>query len=252
MKKTKSFYVSLVFSLLILIIPVVHFVYHKTNGHLVEINNIITDTSLVAFALSILFVLIKKIPNTVKIVITVVILCATSFLCYWLNGVGGYTVFESYNGIEEIESYNEIFEDDYPFRYEDIYKSELDIISYGDFEDIAHYYYFSAGIFQQIGLTTIVEYDDENFKIETEKLKPQVDFYLEKNENTFKYEGFDFILLAQADENNLYPEEINYIGINESTKEIAYVCSMFAIEEDAELLEIDCGWRYVIEERTNK
>ncbi len=252
MKKTKAFYASLIFALLILVIPVVYFLYHKLNGHIIDIRNFITDVSFYTFLLSMLFVLIKKIPDKVRVVITLIILLVTSIFCTYVGFLGGFVVFESFNGADEIIGYNESVESSGK-RYEDVYKMEkIDLSSYGDFEDISHYYYFSAGIFQQVGYTTIVEYDDENFKIETEKLKSQVDFYHEKNENTFNYEGFDFILLAQDDENNLYPEEVNYIGINGSTKEIAYVCSMFALAEDAELLEIDCGWRYVIEERTNK
>lgn len=250
MKKSKSFYISLFFSLLILIFPVIFFIYHKTNGHMIDLRNFISYVSLLAFVLSMLFVLIKKIPGKIKIIITLVILCATSIFCIYVSLLGGFIVFESFNGIEEIKGYNETI-DSSGRRYEDVYKLEkIELNSYGDFEDISHYYYFSATFFQQVGYTTIVKYDDESFEKETKRIRAENTFYSQED-IMFSYEGFDFILLKEDDENNLLPEEINYIGINDDTNEITYVCSLFALEDpsDDDILEIDCGWRYIIEER---
>lgn len=250
MKKSKSFYISLILCFLNLVIPVAYFIYHKSHGHMIEFRNFTLDISLFSFILSMVFLLIKKISGKVKVVLTLIILCATSIFCTYVGLIGGFVVFESFNGIDEVKSYNESYES-HGRRYEDVYKLEkIELSSYGEFEDISHYYYFSSGIIQQVGYTTIVKYNDEYFENEIEKIKYENTFHNKEADSILSYAGFDFILLTEEDENNLLPDEVNYIGINEATNEIAYVCSMYALADAFDdLLETDCGWRYIIEER---
>lgn len=255
MKKKICFTISLTFSLLILTFPVAVIIYHKANGHLIDGWELTGYVSLFAFALSMVFVLIEKIPGMVKLILTFVILCGTAFLCVWMNGVGGYVVFESYNGIEQVERYNEQF-GGYSVRSEDINKIDVPIESYGEFEDISHYYYFHAGIFQQVGHTTILKYGDGNFEKELLRVNSENTFHTDEDEKEIilDYEGFSFRLVSQDEE--ALPRQLTYIGVNEATREIAYVYSMYAIGDAVEdfesVIDVDCGWRYITEERTEK
>ena len=81
MKKSKSFYISLILCFLNLVIPVAYFIYHKSHGHMIEFRNFTLDMSLFSFILSMVFLLIKKISGKVKVVLTLIILCATSIFC---------------------------------------------------------------------------------------------------------------------------------------------------------------------------
>ena len=63
-------------------------------------------------------------------------------------------------------------------------------------------------------------------------------------------DGFDFRLMVRETE---YPKEMSFIGINNTTKEIAFV-DFFMIDLDgvwdfADLMIHDCGWRYISEKR---
>ena len=72
MKKTKSFYVSLVFSLLLFTIPLIYVVLCKVNGYLIIPNEFIFYfvIALMAFGISSIFVFLKAIPGCVKIIFT--------------------------------------------------------------------------------------------------------------------------------------------------------------------------------------
>lgn len=263
MKKKISFNVSLVFSLLILTLPIAVIIYHKSNGHLINGWEITGCISLFAFPLSMVFVLIKKVPGMVKVIVSLVILCGTAFLCVWMNGVGGYVVFESYNGIEQVERYNEQFGGYYSVRSEDIHKIDVPIESYGEFEDISHYYYLCTGIFQDACNTTIVEYTDEEFENEVKRLNSENTFYEkavlpEDPVPVFTFEGFDFRLKKPQNEDDYdyYPKCMNFIGVNNATNEIAYVhfenWDLDGVFDFETLMYSYCGWRYITEERTEK
>lgn len=255
MKKTKSFYVSLVFSLLIMVNPVVYSLYHLIRGHKESVCEIILCASLVAFALSMIFVCAKKLRGAAKVVITFIILCVASVACFGIEIIGYYVVFESYNGIEEIKTYNEVFEEDY--RPEDYYKDKLDISKYGDFEEISHYYYLHESLLGSAANTTIVKYNDEAFEFEKKKIEAENKFSEETETNSvgvITYEGFDFRLVEENKDE--YYDELIYIGINEDTNEILYACSRLAARRDVDdlkfTLEVGFGWDYIIEERTKK
>ena len=255
MKKSKSFYISLVFSLLILVIPVVYFLYHKLNGHVIDVRNFITDISFCAFGLSMIFVLIKKLPGAVKIVFTLLIFLGTAIFSVWCNGVGGYIEFTAYNGIEEIAEYNASLpaKDD---RY--YFETEIETDSYGDFEDIACYSYLSTGIFQQHSFVTVVKYSKEHFENEVKSINTSKVFYEEAifDEDpipVFSYDGFDFRL--ENNDSGYYPKQMDFIGINEERKEIAYVyfedMDLDGVRSFEDLMDVYVGWNLIEEERAN-
>lgn len=256
MKKTKSFYVSLVFSLLILVVPVIYFLYHKLNGHVIDIRNFVTEVSFYAFLLSMLFVLIKKIPDKVKVVFTLIILLATSVFCTYVGLLGGYVDFEALKGIEEIAEYNAELppEDD---RY--YFEKEIETDSYGVFEDIACYRYLSTGVFQQRSFVSIVKYSDTHFENEVKSINTSKSFYDEAVLDgdpipVFTYDGFDFRL--EKNEDYYYPKQMDFIGINKETNEIAYVyfedMDLDGVWSFENLMEVYAGWHLIEEERANE
>lgn len=261
MKKKISFNVSLVFSLLILTLPIAVIIYHKTNGHLINGWEIAGCISLFAFALSMVFVLIKKVPGIVKVIMSLVFLCVASFLCVLTVGLG-YVVFEPYNGTEEVELYNEVFKET-DTRYEARFKTEVEFDRYGNYKDINHYYYLCTGIFQEACNTTIVEYTDEEFENEVKRLNSENTFYEkavlpEDPVPVFTFEGFDFRLKKPQNEDDYdyYPKCMNFIGVNNATNEIAYVHfedgDLDGVFDFETLMYSYCGWCYITEERTEK
>lgn len=260
MKKKICFALSLCFSLLILTLPVAVIIYHKTNGHLIDGWELTGYVSLFAFALSMVFVLIKKIPGIVKVIVSLVILCVASFLCVCMVSLG-YVVFEPYNGTEEVELYNEVFKET-DTRYEDRFKTEVEFDRYGNYKDINHYYYLCTGIFQNACNTTIVEYTDEEFENEVKRINSETVFYEEAVISddavpVFTYEGFNFRLKKPQNEDDYdyYPKCMNFIGVNEAANEIAYVhfenWDLDIVFDFEYLMDGYCGWYYITEERTD-
>ena len=256
MKKTKSFYISLVFSLLILVVPVIYFLYHKLNGHVIDIRNFVTEVSFYAFLLSMLFVLIKKIPDKVKVVFTLIILLATSVFCTYVGLLGGYVDFEALKGIEEIAEYNAELPADEDRYY---FETEIETDSYGAFEDIACYRYLSTGVFQQRSFITIVKYSQEHFENEVKSINTSKSFYDEAVLDgdpipVFTYDGFDFRL--EKNEDYYYPKQTDFIGINKETNEIAYVyfedMDLDGVWSFENLMEVYAGWHLIEEERANE
>lgn len=228
MRKNKCFIFGLTVSFIIASIPIIYVIYCLINSHIV-LNFVILLFAL-SFVLSLILVLIKKIPGIVKVILPILILAVTLFVFYWLNGVGGHIEFRTFNGESEISEY-----------YED-----FDFEQFGSYESISNYKYYSTGIFQQEAYTTILKYDKETF----ERLKNEINetntFYNDKN---FTTENFDFRIKTSK----LYPKELNLIGINDESHEIAYVSFKDYDLDDISSLDgflyYYCGWDYIAKER---
>ena len=91
MKKTKSFYVSLAFALLIFTIPLIYVVFCKVNGYFIVPNLVIyySAISLIAFGLASIFVFIKAIPGGIRVIFTSIILVCAFGFCFLCQGIGG-------------------------------------------------------------------------------------------------------------------------------------------------------------------
>lgn len=110
-------------------------------------------------------------------------------------------------------------------------------------------------IFSQEAYTTIVKYDKDNFQSQKSNIESNHKFYSVPvddgdAEPIFSYEGFSF----RVELSDWYPKEMNLVGINDSTNEIAFITfydyDLDTIDDYEEFLEYYCGWRYVIKERT--
>lgn len=253
MNKKPSFYVSLVFTLLTFSLNVVYIAYLKLNNYVISPDDFIFKLIISAFVVSVIITAIKKIPSAVKIIFTVLIFCITAFASLWLNGVGGNTYFKVYKGIDGINAYNETIGENHVVYYDD----EINAEDYGEFEDITCYDYVSTGIFQQLSVTVIVKYDDLNFEKEVKRINEEYDFYKkavieDEPDPVFTFEGFDFRLVKGDYATYWYPKDLNFIGINDATNEIAYVSfqddDLDGVWEFEDLLYSYAGWYYITEE----
>ena len=109
-------------------------------------------------------------------------------------------------------------------------------------------------IFSQKSYTTILKYNEDNFDTEKSKIENSYTFYNtpienEEAEPVFSYEGFDF----KVEISDWYPKEMNLVGINEATNEIAFITfydyDLDTIDDYKEFLDYYCGWRYIVKER---
>ncbi len=254
MKRKPSFYISLGFSLMTFSVNVVFIAYLKINDYLLSAQSILIHIIFAAFVISMLFTVVTKIPDAVKIIITLLIFCVTAFGSFWFNGVGGNTYFKAYNGIDEIKAYNEAIGKNHVVYYDT--KIEADF--YGDFEDITCYDYIKTGIFQQLAVTVIAKYDEAEFKKEVKRINKENAFYksavLEDEPiPVFSFEDFDFRLVKGEYVTYWYPKDLYFIGINDTTNEIAYVSfqddELDSVWEFENLIYSYAGWHYVIKYR---
>ena len=250
MKKTKSFYVSLVSALLIFTIPLIYVVLCKVNGYLIILNEFILYfvIALIAFGISSIFVFLKVIPGCVKIIFTLIILVFAFGLFSAFNYFGGSIEFDIYRGIEGINEYNGSLSPDESGLY-------VETENYGDFEDITYYCYNLTGIFPMSTKTKIIKYDDVNFQKEVDKINNEMSFYdspvgYGEPIPVFSFEGFDFRLEKAG---LWYPKEMYFVGINDDTNEIAYVFfqdyESDTVWEYKDFLNSYAGWSYVIKDR---
>ncbi len=255
MKKTKSFYASLVFALLLFTIPLIYVVFSKVNGYVIFPSEFMLYFvfALIAFGIASIFVFIKAIPGSIKVVATLIILVCVIGFSSFFKVIGGNTEFDAYKGIESVNKYNESLP---PEDSRNIYEPYIETDGYGEYEDIAHYHYLSTGFFWEQAETKILKYNSENFKKETERINTEMSFYEEAVEEdepvpVFTFEGFNFRL---QEEGCWYPKEMCFVGINEETKEIAYVefsdYDLDLVWDFYELLNNDCGWSFVIKARS--
>ena len=241
MKKSRTFIFGIVISFLILVIPVIYVIYSKMNSHVVS--DVMILIPVVAFGVSVVIVLIRRVPNIIKLSFPVLIFAVSLFSFYWLNGVGGYIEFRVFHGVNEINEYY----------------SDFSFNEFGEYEDIFNYKYHSTGIFQQEAYTTILKYDNKNFEEEKNNIDMNYKFYNQpivkaEPEPFFTFEGFDFRVEKNKSPKEWYPKQLYLIGINEESYEIAYVYfqdyDLDCVSDFNDILDFYCGWRYIIQERT--
>ena len=134
------------------------------------------------------------------------------------------------------------------------YDDDFDFGKFGEYESISNYKYHSMAIFSQKSYTNILKYNEDNFDTEKSKIENSYTFYNtpienEEAEPVFSYEGFDF----KVEISDWYPKEMNLVGINEATNEIAFITfydyDLDTIDDYKEFLDYYCGWRYIVKER---
>jgi len=257
MKKQPTYKISLTFALLLFTIPLIYAVFCKVNGYIILPRMFIVYSviSLIAFSVASIFVFVKAIPGGIKVMFTFLILVFTAIFSLFSYGMLGHVEFDVYEGIENINAYNESLP---PEENRNFFEPYVETESYGEFEDVTYYHYLSTGMFQQMAETTIIKYDEVNFQKETDKISSEKYFY-EKSADVFasdpvpvfSFAGFNFRLEKRTE--YWYPKEMNFVGINEETKEIVYVhffdFDLDSVWDFADLLDSYCGWRYVIKDR---
>lgn len=240
MKKSKAFAFGLIISFLILVISVGYLIYSKLNSHI--ISDVMILIPIVAFGVSVVIVLIKRVPDIIKLTFPVLIFAVSLFSFYWLNCVGGYVEFRTLHGVNEIKEYYT----DFSFN------------KFGKYEDIFNYQYHSTGIFQQEAYTTILKYDKKSFEEEINDIDMNYKFYDHsivdgEPEPFFTFDGFDFRIEKSKSPKEWYPKQLYLIGINKTSYEIAYVYfqdyDLDCVSDFNDILDYYCGWQYVVEDR---
>lgn len=202
---------------------------------------------IIGFILSLIFALIKKIPTKLKTICSIAILCITAFSFCFFYSLGGHKEFRSYNSAEIVKSYKS---DDAPtgFSNEERFIDEID-------ENATAYKYFSTGLLQQLSYTIITKYDENDFDEKIREIDEKYSFCEKTSDDgegcPFSCWGFYFRLIYSSD--NSYPKQMRFIGINDSTKEIAYITfedyEIDSVSDFGGLLANNCGWMYIADER---
>ncbi len=258
MKKQPTYKISLTLALLLFAIPLTYVVFCIVNGYIILPGEFMFYfvISLVAFGFASIFVFIKAIPGGIKVMFTSIILVCTVGFSLFSYFMLGHIEFDVYKGLESINAYNESLPSE---ESRDFYRPYVETDNYGDFEDITYYHHCFIGLFGQMAETKIIKYNDVNFQKETDRISNElyfyeqsVDFFSSDPVPIFSLEGFDFRLERRYDY-MLYPAEMNFVGINEKTKEIAYVkffdYDLDSVWDFTELLNYNCGWKYIIKDR---
>ena len=202
---------------------------------------------IIGFILSLILTLIKKIPTKLKTISSIALLCITVFGFCFFYSLGGHTQFRSYNSDEIVESYKS---DDTPtgFSNEERFVDEIN-------ENTTAYKYFSTGLFQQLSYTMITKYDNNDFDKKTAEIDEKYSFCEKTTDDgadcPFNCWGFNFRLIYSS--NDSYPKQMRFIGINDTTKEIAYITfedgELDSVSDFSGLLANSCGWIYIANER---
>lgn len=233
MTENKSFKVGLTVSCFMLLIPIVYIIVCLLNSYIVS--GIILLIPVIPFVLSLTLVLIKKIPNIVKIILPILILFVTLCVFLFVNFFGVTIEFRTFDGEEEINEYYTDFNFD----------------KFGDYESISNYKHREISIFPCESDSTILKYNKDNFKKLKQDINSTYTFYGDK---CFEFEDFDFYVININD----YPTEIELVGVNNESCEIAYVTFISSeitldyddIEPIEEFLNFYCGWKYILKERS--
>ena len=198
-----------------------------------------------ATLLSLPMVLIKKLHGAIRVILSSFILILTLVSFAFLGFFGPTVEFRSFENAEEINEY---------YNKNDSLNDDFDFEKFGEYKNISNYKYHSMAIFSQEAYTTIIKYDKDNFQSKKSNIESNHKFYSVpvddgEAEPIFSYEGFSF----RVELSDWYPKEMNLVGINESTNEIAFITfydyDLDTIDDYEEFLEYYCGWRYVIKER---
>lgn len=230
---------SLIISATILIGPLLLIISSVTHGMIYH--NFYIMAYIPVFVITFLLSLIRKIPNAVRIAIVSVITIAAYICLIYLGIIIGNAQFKAYYGEKAIIGYEESWE------YLGIDADEC--------EDVASYVYKVNTIFASEAYTHILRFSGTDFEKAKSKIEAEVKFYKEPvlKEDPIpecSVDGFDFRLMVRETE---YPKEMSFIGINNTTKEIAFVDffmkDLDGVWDFADLMIQDCGWRYISEKR---
>lgn len=243
MRKSKAYIFSLVATGIIASIPILYIIICLICSYIPSWLLISIPAS--AILLSLPMVLIKKLHGAIRVILSSFILILTLVSFAFLSFFGPTVEFRTFDNAEEInEYYNENDSLNYDFDFE----------KFGEYKNISNYKYHSMAIFSQEAYTTIIKYDKDNFQSKKSNIESNHKFYSvpvddEEAEPVFSYEGFSF----RVEISDWYPKEMNLVGINEATNEIAFITfydyDLDTIDDYEEFLEYYCGWRYVIKER---
>ena len=243
MRKNKAYIFSLITTGIIASIPILYIIICLICSYIPSW--LLLSIPVSAILLSLPMVLIKKLHGTIRVILSSFLLILTLVSFAFLGFFGPTVEFRSFDNAEVINEY---------YNKNDSLNDDFDFEKYGEYESISNYKYHSMAIFQQEAYTTILKYNEDEFEAEKSKIEGSYKFYStpienEEAEPIFSYEGFDFRVKIS----DWYPKEMNLVGINEKTLEIAYVSfqdyDLDSISDYNEFLEYYCGWRYVIKER---
>lgn len=243
MRKSKAYIFSLIAVGIIASIPILYIIICIICSYIPSW--LLLSIPVSAIILSLPVVLIKKLNGAIRVILSSFLLILTLVSFAFLGLLGPTVEFRSFENAEEINEYcnkNDSLNDDFDFE------------KFGKYESIESYKYHSMAIFSQEAYTTIAKYDDDNFDTEKSKIENSYKFYNtpvgnEEAEPVFSSEGFSF----RVEISDWYPKEMNLVGINEATNEIAFIAfydyDLDTITDFGDFLNDYCGWRYVIKER---
>lgn len=243
MRKSKAYIFSLIAICVIASIPILYIITCLICSYIPSW--LLISIPALAILLSLPMVLIKKLHGAIRVILSSFILVLTLVSFAFLSFFGPTVEFRTFDNAEEInEYYNENDSLNYDFDFE----------KFGEYKNISNYKYHSMAIFSQEAYTTIIKYDKDNFQSKKSNIESNHKFYSVpvddgEAESIFSYEGFSF----RVELSDWYPKEMNLVGINESTNEIAFITfydyDLDTIDDYEEFLEYYCGWRYIVKER---
>lgn len=243
MRKSKAYIFSLIAICVIASIPILYIITCLICSYIPSW--LLISIPALAILLSSPMVLIKKLHGAIRVILSSFILVLTLVSFAFLSFFGPTVEFRTFDNAEEInEYYNENDSLNYDFDFE----------KFGEYKNISNYKYHSMAIFSQEAYTTIIKYDKDNFQSKKSNIESNHKFYSVpvddgEAEPIFSYEGFSF----RVELSDWYPKEMNLVGINESTNEIAFITfydyDLDTIDDYEEFLEYYCGWRYIVKER---
>ena len=243
MRKSKAYIFSLIATGIIASIPILYIIICLICSYIPSW--LLLSIPVSAIFLSLPMVLIKKLHGAIRVILSSFVLISTLVSFAFLGFFGPTVEFRSFENAEEINEY---------YNKNDSLNDDFDFEKFGKYESIESYKYHSMAIFSQEAYTTIVKYDKDNFESKKSNIESNHKFYSvpvddEEAEPVFSYEGFSF----RVEISDWYPKEMNLVGINEATNEIAFITfydyDLDTIDDYEEFLEYYCGWRYVIKER---
>lgn len=215
----------------ILIVTILYSLFVVSNDSLLFSEDLILPVVSVLLCVVIFFLKIVpvKIKNAIVVILTLIVILRMGLLFI----AGADLHFNAYSNEDAVKIY---------------YKIEKDIIF--SYDECRAYSYEVNALFKQDADTVIFK-TGENFEEAKKSIAENYDFYtdpLKDNEPQphFEFSGFNFRL--QCIEKD-YPKVMLFIGINEQSKEIAYVyfndVDLDSVSDFKDILNFYCGWQYI-------
>ena len=169
-------------------------------------------------------------------IITIIIVLISTLACsaaYSKNEISGDTLLSTYGEEEALALYH-----------------EKESVILPDFESCTLYSYNTSGFFQSEADTLIFRFD-EGFEKAKEVIGNSYEFHsapLKTGDDKpyFEVNGFSFRVRVIE---KVYPKVIYFIGINDHTKEIAFVyfgnTNLDIVSDYEVLMNAECGWQYI-------